>query len=713
MRYILTLLFICAMSLVSSASIAQETDNVPNETQQLIDLLEDPEARQVLIDSLKQVAAPAESAEAQGEEPESFGRFVAEATTEAAQTIVSSITGLWSRILAAPSAFEGLSADQVELLIEALWELARIIVTTTLVYLGLRILFRRAARRMTETAKDKGTLRLFWVLLGVSLLDLMILFVAWGAGYLAALLLYGEVGVIGVRQSLFLNAFLAVGIAKVILRAVLAPRLSALRFVPVSDAAARFMSRWFGIIIMVIGYGQMLIVPIVSRQASVMVGRGMSTLLALIAILIAAWVTLRSRRAVADWLLTDKAREDAGIMRFVARRWHVPVLIYLFGLFLIVAARPDGLIWPVLVTSAQVIGVIVGGFFLSGMLSRAIANGVRLPATVTDKLPALESRLNAVVPKILFALRALIVFGVVAFTFGALGLYDTNAWLKGAAGRDFTSTLVSVTIMLLIGLGLWLALVSWVDYRLNPDFGSVPTSREQTLLTLFRNAATVVLIVILLMFVLSEMGIDIAPLIASAGVLGLAIGFGAQKLVQDIITGIFIQFENMMNVGDVVTLGGTTGVVEKLTIRSVSLRDLHGVFHVIPFSSVDMVSNYVKEYGMFVADIGIAYREKVEDGKAAMMAAFEEVKQGELGKFIQGDFQWFGVQSLGDSAVVLRGRIKCAAGQQWAVGREYNEICKRIMDERGIEIPFPHQTVFFGENKDGSAPPLRIANKEE
>ncbi|MEX2518231.1 MAG: mechanosensitive ion channel domain-containing protein, partial [Paracoccaceae bacterium] len=201
------------------------------------------------------------------------------------------------------------------------------------------------------------------------------------------------------------------------------------------------------------------------------------------------------------------------------------------------------------------------------------------------------------------------------------------------------------------------------------------------------------------------------PLIASAGVFGLAIGFGAQKMVQDIITGVFIQFENAMNVGDVVSLNGTTGVVEKLTIRSVSLRDVEGAFHIIPFSSVDMVTNFMREYGNFVCDMGIAYREDINQAKQAMHDAFDELRANpDWTHFILDDLQWFGLQALADSSVVLRARIKCAPGQQWGVGRAYNEVCKRIFDERDIEIPFPHQTIYFGVDKSGNAPPLHIFN---
>ena len=216
------------------------------------------------------------------------------------------------------------------------------------------------------------------------------------------------------------------------------------------------------------------------------------------------------------------------------------------------------------------------------------------------------------------------------------------------------------------------------------------------------------------MFALAEIGLDIGPLLASAGVLGLAIGFGAQKLVQDIITGVFIQFENAMNVGDVVTVGGTTGVVEKLTVRSVSLRDVQGTFHIIPFSSVDMVSNFMRDFSYFVCDMGIAYREDVEEAKQAMFDAFDELKADpEQRANIMGEMEWFGVNSFGDSAVVVRARIKTVPGTQWGLGRAYNGILKRIFDARGIEIPFPHQTIFFGEAKDGRTQALRLKQVDD
>jgi small-conductance mechanosensitive channel len=149
-------------------------------------------------------------------------------------------------------------------------------------------------------------------------------------------------------------------------------------------------------------------------------------------------------------------------------------------------------------------------------------------------------------------------------------------------------------------------------------------------------------------------------------------------------------------------------------VRSVSLRDLAGVYHIIPFSSVDTVSNYTRDFSFWVIEMGVAYGEKVDDVRAAMFDAFEEVRRHpELGGYVMGDLEWFGLDSFGDNAVTLKARIKTWPSQQWGVGRAYNEIVKRIFDERGIEIPFPQRTLWFGEGKDGVAPPVRVADHQD
>ena len=244
---------------------------------------------------------------------------------------------------------------------------------------------------------------------------------------------------------------------------------------------------------------------------------------------------------------------------------------------------------------------------------------------------------------------------------------------------------------------LWSAVSVWIDRKLAGT--GIVTARQRTLLALFRNAFTVAVVIFGAMIALSELGVDIAPLLAGAGVVGLAIGFGAQKLVQDIITGVFIQLENAIDVGDVVTAGPITGAVEKLTIRSVGLRSLDGVYHIVPFSSVDVVSNFMRGFSFHVQELGVAYKESVPAVKEAMQAAFDELRTiPEHDEVILDDLEMHGLIRMDDSALVLRARIKTQPGKHWAAGRTYGEILKRVLDERGIEIPFPHRQIMLHDD---------------
>src|SRR5699024_2029398 len=176
-------------------------------------------------------------------------------------------------------------------------------------------------------------------------------------------------------------------------------------------------------------------------------------------------------------------------------------------------------------------------------------------------------------------------------------------------------------------------------------------------------------------------GVDIGPLLAGAGVIGLAIGFGSQKLVADVITGVFIQLENAMNTGDVVTLGGVTGTAEKLTIRSVSVRDINGTLHVVPFSSAAVVSNYMREFGYHTYSYRIAYREDIDDAIRHLRTAFEDLQSDEeMRPNLLEDISIPGVTTLAENAVEIRVMIKTLPGMQWAVGRAYNRLVKMHFD---------------------------------
>ena len=717
---------VSAPSGASEASADAQPEGLsPERAKALADLLADDKTRDALVQQLERLATPAGGAAVEGAaNPEEAGksppavslvRNIAKTTQEFAQRVAHKAVLLGDQLADAPQTLSSIGDVPFDVVIEAVTELLLVMATTIGLFLLLRRGVRHLFRWMGPAAQAAGPLGTVLIIAASVVIRLSVVVLAWAGGYLITLTAFGDLAEIGIRQTLYLNAFLIVEMAKVVVRALLSPTSAQLRLVAIPDKGARVLSRWINVSIGLIGYGQLLIVPIVSQNVSGDTGLGVATLLAAAAVGVLIVLAVTYRRAVATWFLVERNIQDRSApMRFLARNWHIPILIYLISLLIIVLARPGGILLPVLIISGQVLAAVIFGFIVGSIIKKATARGIRLPDPVNQRLPLMERRLNSFVPKALWVVRLLIELAVLGFALQVVGLLNVEAWLSSQFGVRLTGTLVTVLLILVGAFAVWLALSSWIDYRLNPEFGSVPTARERTLLTLLKNAAIIVIIVITMMFVLSEIGIDIAPLIASAGVLGLAIGFGAQKLVQDIITGVFIQFENAINVGDIISLGGTTGTVERLTIRSVSLRDLQGVFHIIPFSSVDMVSNYMRGFAYYLCDMGVAYRENVEDAKQAMLDAFAELRADPAWQNdILEDIQWMGLHAFGDSAIILRARIKCAPGRHMGVGRAYNLVLKRIFDERGIEIPFPHQTIYFGEDKKGQAPPLRVFSVPE
>ncbi|WP_312367304.1 mechanosensitive ion channel domain-containing protein [Ensifer sp.] len=699
-----------------SAAAAAEgrPDNVAT-LQELIDVLEDDKAREAFLGALQKAVEGASNPPGDdvgpGAADETLGKKLADVTRQFAERSVSSLLVFASQLAAAPATLSQLSGEEGEVLARAFRDLALVIVVTYGVFAIVRLAARRIDRSFGRRAATAGLLEKTFLIAASALLDVAVVVVAWGAGYLAALTVFGELGRMDFQQTLYLNAFLMVQLAKVAVRTVLSASAEDLRLLRLSNAAAKRTSRLFALIISILGYGQLVLQPILSQAVSIASGQAASALVALVALVIAVLATVINRQAVTDWLLAMPGHSVRHRqLRFIAARWHWPVLAYFAFLFFVVLIGPSDRLFSVLAASAQVLAAIIAGLVISDWLAGAIAKGVTLPQNVNDRLPLLEARVNGLVPRFLSLLRLVVLAMVLSLLAAAVGLVDVFAILQSRIGLAFTGAITSVLAIMLVAYACWLALTSWVDYRLNPAFGSIANARETTLLTLLRNAVTIAIVVVSLMFSLSQLGLDIAPLLASAGVLGLAIGFGAQKLVQDVINGVFIQLENAINVGDVIAVGGTTGTVERLTIRSVSLRDVHGAYHIISFSSVDMITNHMRDFSFHVGDVGIAYHEDVEDARAALFDAFDELRADPaLDCAILGEMEWFGVQQLADSAVIVRVRIKTMPGQQWAVGRALNGAVKRIFDIRGIELPFPHQTIYFGAGKNGDAPQAAAA----
>ncbi len=238
--------------------------------------------------------------------------------------------------------------------------------------------------------------------------------------------------------------------------------------------------------------------------------------------------------------------------------------------------------------------------------------------------------------------------------------------------------------------------------------------RTQTLVSIVWHAASLGILLIAAMMVLKEFGVEIGPMLAAAGIVGLAVGFGAQSLVKDVISGFFILLEDQIRVGDVVQIAGKGGLVEKISLKTTILRDLSGNVHYVPNGQIDVVTNMTKEFSRYVFDIGVAYREDVDEVMEVIKEVDEELRNDPAFKDdILEPIEIMGLDQFANSAVIIKARTTTKPIQQWRVGREFNRRLKKKFDERKIEIPFPHITLYMGQDKKGQSPPLRILKEGE
>jgi small conductance mechanosensitive channel len=718
---ILVLLFLLLVSAAMPAAAQQAMKNpAANEAKQpgadvesLIRMLEDEKARARLIDSLRAAAAntgAGGSASPAGPE-NTIAQRIAEYTRSGAENLAEMLGTMVGLVRKLADVLSGAVAIDVAALWSVVGSVVLVVAATFAVHFALQLAFRRLQHTFAGLTAQAGRIRSLGVIGLSAAVDAGSVLAAWAAGYVFALNV-GQAGHLGISRALFLNAFLIVELIKVGARIVLSPRWSALRIGGLDDTTAAYWYFWLSRLVSVIGYTFLFIMPVLSANGWRDAAQAVSVFVMFTALMMLSAILLQNRDAVRT-RLTRRAQAGktdtlSRSLAAVAGHWHVMAIGYLTVIFVLWIANSESALPFILAATAQSLVAVALGVLVNGFISRLASGGMRLPGDVRERLPLLEMRLNAFVPNILRVVRAVVAAAVLLVIAQVWHLVDFAGWLSSDLGRRFAGSIAATGVILLVGGLIYLAVSSWVEYRLNPNFGTVPTARERTLLSLFGNAFTIVLAVLVFMLALSELGVNIGPLLAGAGVVGLAVGFGAQKLVQDVINGVFIQFENAINEGDVVSVAGQTGVVERLTIRSVSLRSLDGTYHLIPFSSVDTVSNLMKHFGYHVANIGVAYRENIAEVKQAMQDAFDRLRKTEHGENIIGDLDMHGVTEFANSAVIVRARIKTVSGQHWAAGRAYNELVKEVFDERGIEIPFPHVTLYMGEGKQGKSPSLRI-----
>ncbi len=731
---VLFTLVLAAAPLTTSAWAQSPLTTAPTDTaaatdeviKPLLDVLKDDAAREKLIQSLQQSSAeqPANADATDAAAETTVASQLADITKNTINEALTIGRKFINDISGLTTLFNGQSSldwGQIASMLTPL--LATVAISLLLYFLAKRVL-RGGLGRISTRFRNRGVFTALALVGMYFLSEILALAIAYFATSALAATLFGTLGV-SIYQTLYLNAFLILGVTAIIIRVVTGivdGEYAVLRLLP----PVRKILRQRGIALSgILIYGIAFVVPVANSLISFTVGRS----LRVVVYSIAAIYAVRAIRAISNLQQTvaklpdaepteegDAAVEEAlpePVQSAFMQIWPLIAYLYVAVSYVIALSRPALFVDFVGgATLKTAVALIVGGLVLRACGYLATLN-VRTPAFLPLDSQALSSRLTSFVPILLRVVWLLVSIAILAVVLDAWAILDVGGWIEGDRGSAVIAGLMSSLIVVIVCVIVWAASSSWIDYRMESGQGSpLLNARYRTLYSLLKNALTVALVVFGGMIALSELGIDIGPLLAGAGVLGLAIGFGAQKLVQDIISGVFIQLENAMNVGDVVGAGGITGVVERLTLRSVSLRDLSGVYHIIPFSSVDSVSNYMRIFSYHVEEVGIAYKENVTDGKDAMQEAFDRLMETEHKPDILAPLEMHGVTGLGDSAVLIRARIKTAPGKQFGLGRAYTELVKQVMDERGIEIPFPHTTVFLGRDKEGHTDELPIKMKE-
>jgi small conductance mechanosensitive channel len=230
--------------------------------------------------------------------------------------------------------------------------------------------------------------------------------------------------------------------------------------------------------------------------------------------------------------------------------------------------------------------------------------------------------------------------------------------------------------------------------------------RATTLSRIARKTIALIIWIVAIMMALNEAGFDVTPILAGAGVAGVAIGFGAQNLVRDIIAGCFILLENQIRVNDVAIINGTGGLVEQINLRTTVLRGQDGTIYIFPNGTINTLANMTHGFSYYVFDIGVAYKEDTDKVCQVLKEVADEMmKEEEYAKLILAPLEVLGVDKFADSAVMVMARIKTVPIQQWTVGREMNRRIKKRFDELGIEMPFPHMSLYFGE----ASKPIRLS----
>jgi small-conductance mechanosensitive channel len=513
------------------------------------------------------------------------------------------------------------------------------------------------------------------------------------------------------------NAYIVSRAIMAAARMLFSPASSHLRLLPVTDETAAYATIWLRRIVVV------LVASYAVAEAGLQFGLPWSaydTILRIALLLVTFFlviIILQNRQTVSDLLRApelaegeepDRARRFFRMLRDrAADIWHLVAIAWLMAAWGVWALEIEYGFWRLLKVSFSTVLILSVAKIADMAMRRVVKRAFRITPELSARYPGLETRANRYLPMLKGSASLAIGGMTLLFLLESWGL-EAFAWFgHGKLGNRLVSSLVSIALTITLALVIWEGINAAIQRhldKLSRDAKAAQGARVRTLLPMLRTALMAMILIFVVLSVLTEIGVNVAPLIAGAGVIGIAVGFGSQRLVQDVITGIFLLFEDAVAVGDVVQLGGLTGVVEQLSIRSIKLRAVDGSLHIIPFSAVTSVTNQTRDFAFAVIDVNVDYREDTDGVSETLREIATEMRQDPRWRaVIRDDLDVMGVQQLGDSGVVIRVRLKTEPSQRWAVGREMNRRIKRRFDELGIEIPYPHQKLVMEQKHPAQA----------
>ncbi|WP_295460984.1 mechanosensitive ion channel domain-containing protein [uncultured Pseudomonas sp.] len=567
----------------------------------------------------------------------------------------------------------------------------------------------RPARRSGE--EHWTTLRHLPFALGLLVLETLPLLAFWA---MAALLIHYLVGSDASLRELvggFLGAYLTTRLALIVTRLLIDPAAHGIRLLKVKAALACTLLRWLHAFVALITFGLAL------AQAADILGANQAgreaivKLVSLLAHLLVVGLIFHIRRPVAARIA---GRQDGSGALTVLRAW----LGQVWALFAAVFVMGGWTMWALDIEDglprlmnfiALSAGIVILGrlaaVFLLGLLGRLFQ-----PASGDESAPP-TANLQRYYP------LARWLVGVIVTLITALALFQSWGWNvvdwfeDGSIGRSLLSAFLTILIAALIAVAIWEGANVAVNRRLSSwtERGdTVRAARLRTLLPMLRTGLFILVALIVGLTALSELGINTTPLLASASIIGVALGFGSQKLVQDFITGIFLLLENAMQVGDWVTVAGVSGTVEYLSIRTVRLRAGDGSLHIVPFSSVSAVNNINRGIGNAALRISVGYGEDIERAIAELKDIGAGLRADEAFKdLILADLEIWGVDAVDGSMVTLAGQMRCIDKGRWGVQRELNRRILERFRERGIEIANPRASLLL-PSETGAVPSAPI-----